>query len=715
MVRFFLVLCIFVAAITSCIAQSSAPKDPILWLGAFGDFSLLYHGVDFRSIPGCPTCGTTFSNTIDRGYTAGLLIELPLAKQWRIQTRGGFGDISTLLKTSEQSIGNTLIRRSVPPFDTASVPVSTEYSLDAGLSGFFIEPSIGYEIIPRLFARVGFSATFLTTKSFSQRENIISPQGTLFNNDRSFRNDTSGTIPNTSPALLHGVLGINYDFPLSTKLTASPEIRLLLPFNNISSDLTWVTTILQVGATLKYTLFPPPDIIIKRDTVILRDTIKKFVLNLPKEKVSLLTVTRDVKTERIEYTDYYHVIEREHYLHEIPKTSKLEVSVIAFGIDPQGKREITPTIRIEETETEEQFPLLPHVFFPEGNADLNKTVMQQIAGTEKSTFTETSLTRNTLEIYAHLLNIIGSRMRQKPEAAITITGVNNGMGEDTLPNVSRNRANAVKEYLTEFWGIESRRINTSFRALPEKPANNTTVDGQVENRRAEISANDPDILKPVSLREIVVTATPPIVEIVPKIVSDSGIVHWTVDVEQSMRPLRNYNGKDYPLGILQWNLAEQPMPELETPVQIELKAEDKIGMTATARQSLKVQQLTLKKKRYELHNDKKIERFALIVFDFNSASLGTNNQRIVQDIRKRIQSGSQVIIAGYADRSGEMTYNQTLALKRCQEVKNALGLPDNQVKLDPVGSAQLLYDNESPQGRSYSRTVQIIVETPITE
>ncbi len=224
-----------------------------------------------------------------------------------------------------------------------------------------------------------------------------------------------------------------------------------------------------------------------------------------------------------------------------------------------------------------------------------------------------------------------------------------------------------------------------------------------------------DILRPVSLREVIIKATPPIVEIVPTIISDSGLVKWTVDVEQSLRPLRNFNGTSMPLGILQWNLAEKPMPELETPVQIELKAQDKIGMTTTARQSLKVQQLTLKKKRYELHDDKKIERFALIVFDFNSATLNPANQRIVDDIKSRIQPDSKVIIAGFADRSGELTYNQNLALRRCQEVKNALGLAEGQVTLDPVGSKELLYDNESPQGRSYSRTVQIVVETPVRE
>lgn len=714
MKRIFFVLCFF-TSVYLCSSQEQTKKAPILWLGIFGDLSLVMHGVDFRSIPGCPTCGGTFSNTVDRGFTAGILAELPLAKEWRLQFRAGYSSFSTLLKTTEQNIGNTRIRRTSPPFDTITAPVSTEYSLDAGLSGFTFEPNIGYEIIPKLFLRAGLSATFLTEKTFSQRETIVSPQGTLFTNGRSFRNDTTGSLPNTPFALFHGVVGVNYSLPLSSKLTASPEARLLIPFNNVSSDLTWAVSMLQLGAHITYTIFPPPDIIIRRDTVIIRDTTKKFVLNLPKEKTSLLAITRDVKTEKVDYTEFYHVTEYEHYLREIPKVSKLEASIVAYGIDPQGKREPTPTIRIEEIETEEQFPLLPQVFFPEGNADLENTAMVRLDKNATSNFSESTLPRNTLEIYSQLLNIVGSRMLQKPDATITIIGENNRINTDTLPNVSRNRASVVKDYLVNVWGISPQRINTSFRDLPEKPANNTTSDGQEENRRAEITSSNPDILKPVSLREVVISATPPIVEIIPKIVSDSGLVHWTVDVEQSMRPLRNYNGKDYPLGVLQWNLAEQPMPELETPVQIELKAEDKIGMTITARQSLKVQQLTLKKKRYELHNDKKIERFALIVFDFNSASLGTNNQRIVQDIKKRIRPDSRIVISGFADRSGELTYNQNLALKRCQEVKNALGLPDSQVTLDPIGSSQLLYDNTSPQGRSYSRTVQILVETPINE
>lgn len=711
-IKFFL---LFLVSLSICAAQKPATKSPFLWAGIYGDMSLLLHNVDFRAIPGCPTCGQNFSNTVGQGYSVGALVELPLAMQWRLRLRGGYADIGTRLATQEQNIGNTLVRRASAPNEVVTVPVATEYSLEAGLAGWTIEPGVSYEPVSRLFVSAGIGATFLSTTTFAQRESIISPAGVLFSTGRSFRNDTSGIIPNVPSALFNGTIGVHYGFPLSSTVTASPEVRLVLPFNNISSDLSWTIAQLQLGVTLTYSFIPPPDIIIKYDTTIVRDTTKKFVLNLAQPQVSLLAINRDMRTETMDYTEYRHLTIREHYLHEIPKISRLESSIVAFGIDPQGKREATPTIRIEEIETEEQFPLLPQVFFPEGNAELDNTAMVQLSKDGVRQFSENTLGRNTLDIYGQLLNIIGSRLTKKPEATITITGANNGKNSDTIENISRNRANAVKEYLIEKWNIAPSRINTAFRKLPDKAANNTTPDGQAENSRADINSNDMDILRPVSLREVIVKATPPIVEIVPTIVSDSGLVQWTVDVEQSLRPLRNFNGTSMPLGILQWNLAEKPMPELETPVQIELKAQDKIGMTTTARQSLKVQQLTLKKKRYELHDDKKIERFALIVFDFNSASLNPANQRIVDDIKSRIQQDSKVIISGFADRSGELTYNQNLALRRCQEVKNALGLAEGQVQLDPVGSKELLYDNESPQGRSYSRTVQIMVETPVRE
>jgi outer membrane protein OmpA-like peptidoglycan-associated protein len=110
---------------------------------------------------------------------------------------------------------------------------------------------------------------------------------------------------------------------------------------------------------------------------------------------------------------------------------------------------------------------------------------------------------------------------------------------------------------------------------------------------------------------------------------------------------------------------------------------------------------------------KMVERYSLIVFDFNSARLNPSNQRIMQRVKDRIQSTSKVRIMGFADRQGNAEYNRELARKRCVEAQRALGLSDDRVVIEPVGSDRLLYDNETPEGRSYSRTVQIEVVTPV--
>jgi outer membrane protein OmpA-like peptidoglycan-associated protein len=110
---------------------------------------------------------------------------------------------------------------------------------------------------------------------------------------------------------------------------------------------------------------------------------------------------------------------------------------------------------------------------------------------------------------------------------------------------------------------------------------------------------------------------------------------------------------------------------------------------------------------------KQIERYSLIVFDFNSAQLSPANQRTMEKVKARIQSESKVRIVGYADRTGNPEYNRNLARKRCLEAQRVLGVADDRVTIDPVGSDTLIYNNDAPEGRSYSRTVQIEIETPI--
>jgi outer membrane protein OmpA-like peptidoglycan-associated protein len=120
--------------------------------------------------------------------------------------------------------------------------------------------------------------------------------------------------------------------------------------------------------------------------------------------------------------------------------------------------------------------------------------------------------------------------------------------------------------------------------------------------------------------------------------------------------------------------------------------------------------LTLQRKRSERLGDKEIDRYNLILFDFNSEDLGVRNLRIVNIIKPRISATSTVTITGYTDRIGELRVNQPLSEGRAQSAAKALNVPPE----NAGGRGETdMYTNEIPEGRFYCRTVTILVETPV--
>src|SRR5690606_13696658 len=124
-------------------------------------------------------------------------------------------------------------------------------------------------------------------------------------------------------------------------------------------------------------------------------------------------------------------------------------------------------------------------------------------------------------------------------------------------------------------------------------------------------------------------------------------------------------------------------------------------------QDVPVRQLTINKKRVEIRDDKRIEIFSLILFDFGKADISPLNRKIMDEVRSRIEPNSTVAVYGYADRTGTAEYNKELAQRRCNEVTKFLrdAVTDEKLRIYPVGNDRLLYNNDLPEGRSYSRTV----------
>jgi len=289
---------------------------------------------------------------------------------------------------------------------------------------------------------------------------------------------------------------------------------------------------------------------------------------------------------------------------------------------------------------------------------------------------------------------------------------NNTGAEANNKTLARARAEAVRDYMATVWGIDASRMSVDARLLPSSPANNQYVEGREENQRVEIESNDPLILETVEFKDRERAVTPKQITFDPTVKSGTDISKWSFNVTQQQRALRDDQGSGVP-NRTPWNLDVDPKPNSDQPVVATYSVFNDAGQQATAQIRVPVEVVTAKTGRSTTEQGKLIERYSLIMFEYNSADLNEENKAILERVKNRVQPETRVRILGYADRTGNPEYNRELARKRCVEVQRKLDLPATQVSLEPIGSDKLLYSNDTPSGRSYSRTVQIELDTPI--
>jgi outer membrane protein OmpA-like peptidoglycan-associated protein len=111
------------------------------------------------------------------------------------------------------------------------------------------------------------------------------------------------------------------------------------------------------------------------------------------------------------------------------------------------------------------------------------------------------------------------------------------------------------------------------------------------------------------------------------------------------------------------------------------------------------------------------EKYALILFDFDKDTIDARNQAIVNQVAARIRELPQakVEIVGHTDTIGAEAYNIKLSQRRALAVYKLLaaaygGAAGDRIRYSGVGPNTPLYDNLSPEARSFNRTVTITLE-----
>jgi len=502
-----------------------------------------------------------------------------------------------------------------------------------------------------------------------------------------------------------------------------------LPLTDIVQGVDWSANQLRLGLALKWSPVPGNDPIRRQERLEIIDTIRIEVAPVlagykrgTESATQEITESGDliITTDIVHRTDSLFTalpVAEKKVVVEKPqkKKSALAATITASGLESDGRETQDIKIEVEEFTSVLMTPLLNYIFFEENSATLQPKYKQlDKNGIEK--FREDKVNNpDRLTTYYQILNIIGKRMKINNDAMLTLTGCNADIGlEKGNGDVSKRRAEAVKSYLMDKWGIPESRIKVQQRNLPLKAANTQTPDGAQENRRVEFTSNNPAITAPVITNDTLRTVSPPSVRFRSQVITDNAISKWSLVAEQDSRTLKRFDGTGTVPKIMDWNIDEEKgtQPQTKSSLKYKLDVTDATDEHVDSENDIAVDQILISHKRAERIADKEIKRFSLILFDIRSTEITSANGSIIDLIKNEIKPNSKVTVTGYTDRLGDASTNKSLAEERAQNTATAIGIPSKQPNVVGKGNAAT-YNADVPEGRLYTRTVDVVVETPV--
>ncbi|TAE31136.1 MAG: hypothetical protein EAZ92_03045 [Candidatus Kapaibacterium sp.] len=661
--------------------QSYELPNPYIRFGVFGAAAYNQHSVGFRElVPSC--CPQNFPNVNVLSFTAGAMAEVPIAGPFGVALRAGF----TPLAATFQALGS--LRSSVGG-DPRDIP--TSYNLETNLTLIEGQLLLWVRPLPRLSLYVGGQTGFFFRRNFYQYEKLLD-ENLVFETDTSIRAQVRGDIPTRLPLWLTG--GLSYEIPLNPTGTImlAPEVSysLQLPNNalfNILQDNSkpWRIASIRGGVSVRFS---------PNKTVLEESEVRRMEEQRQQEPRREITQNQQPNGTPTTKSNQ-------------PLTIKLYPSV---GVGADGSETANPTIRIEDVSATKSRYILPAVFFDEKNAAL-PAKYNQITAAQKALFKPESLSAaSELETYYHVLNIIGQRMNTKTKAKLTLTGGADALGEKNNKQLAQTRAELVKKYLTDVWGITASRIMIQTRNSVQ--ANNDVLEAE-EARRVDISSDTPDVLDEMRFDYRGKVVTPPIIRAKFDIEAPAGLQNWKLEASQDGTPLKTVRGGNRYPNTYEWNLASAPLDSLpQTAREISLRVEAVDNNSTMARST--VQQIPVETQQNGKKPSSAVRTDIYTVYStmrgegaFSSADASVQRQ-LLNIMRKGIKPTSKLLVSGYTDARTPSENARTLTEQAAQNVTSQLNMQD--VMVSPGGISSF-HDNSLPEGRFYNRFVQVEIRT----
>ena len=644
-------------------------------IGVFFHPGFSFHFANFNGLPNVPSCCPEYSNIISSSYEPGISVNYPINYSWLINARASYG----LVKANFESFQNINVL-----VDGSSVPGKSAFNLDNDFSFLNIDLNAMYTLDSKINFMAGPRLAFGMSSNYSQIEVLTEPndRGVFYPEHTRDRNKSSGGIDNAAIMLVGLNLGASYRLPLNknNSLFLVPEFFYHLNFNKMVSKTSWYMHSANFGVAVEYRQPPPPP------------PPPPPPINPPLPK--LLAVR------------------------EMPN---IAADVSVMQLDEFGRKQDNVGIKIEDFISFNMRPLLNYVFFDENSAEIPQRY-NRFTPKQAIDFNLKSLQDlDALETYYYVLDIFAKRLKDNPDEKVTLLGTNQDSGyEKNNLDLSKQRAESIANYFKDVWKVPSEQIVVQSRNLPKQYSRSDTITGLEENRRVEILVSNKlsgSVMTVDTLRQISKTTF----RFVPEYKAETGLKSWRFILKQGDRVImEEQGGKEVP-NYFDWTFqtGDENAPKNSNDIKYEFFISDEIGQTAKSKlKMIRVEQLTVDKKRIERQKDKEYEYYSLILFPYGGAELGAEHKEVVDFVKNRLttntaQDNTQVKIFGFSDSVGDERINKRIATARADAVYRRLNMSN--ATFEGIGEDQLLYNNDLPEGRFYCRTVKIEVESTIGE
>lgn len=660
--------CVVLILLVSCMAETAVHAQTTS-IGIKGGYQVVLNSSSIPVLYGSADCGQ-FSNGTSNGFFGGITAEYSL-----------FGDALELSGAILYSFRPARLTAKtqdgfeiLDPNTSTYVPMVREHVFTSNLGYVVVDMGLRsrpFSDLP-IYLRASFDAgNPLVNATYNQTEEIVSPDGVLFDDGRKRRPSADGEFPGLGTAF--GVSGaVGMIVGLSRTVELSPEVFYRHGLQSISSFSNWNQSFFGVGLQLRYRMLddempppPPPP---------------------PPPPVEVVEVVPDPEPELV--------------------VAPPKVTVASVSSAP---------LEIRETVVTQTFPLLPYVFFDSASSVLRPTYMnsEDITG-----FSEHGLPKSTLPIYYRMLDIIGARMRASQTSNLIITGTTDGLEHSAVGprmQLAAGRAASVVEYMSSKWGIAPSRFVVKSVERPALVSNERYAEGLEENRRVELSSTDGSLLDPVvHTRFNEYVPVQPVHDFQVDVLNPEVARSWSFGTQHGLTELGSRSGSGSPPSLIRFDLTQEMTDKLGPVVGNIDTLDARLLIDQT---SADPAQASTRFPLVKTVSNFEVSRLSLIVFDYDRADISEQNMEMMRRVvTSSSAEGSVATIIGSTDRLGELKHNKTLSTDRARSVEKfvrtiAPGLRVTEVK--GIGPAIVPYSNDLPEGRFYCRTVSLTITTPL--